>query len=616
MKFAVFFTPLILVLLLPELGLSQAKSKVFKIERSAVVTYSTQSLDFEPKLLIREMPRHSSEKIQGQYPNAIENKFAPPPAVLPKPLLGQSFFANPWGVSTPNDNDMAISDSGMIVSVVNTNIYIKDIKTNSVSPNKSLAAFTSPVNGRHEEFDPKVIYDPQHNRFVLVCLVGFVDSTSKIIVGFSQSADPNGAWNLYVLPGNPLNNSLWTDYPMLSLSKKELFITVNLLSNNSSWQTGFKETLIWQITKTKGYAGTALNSLLHHNISLNGRAIRNLCPVRGGSQLSGPDMFFLSNRNLDAQNDTVFLVHLSDTIGAPSQTVTIKPLLCNPPYLFPPDGRQALASQSLATNDARHLGAFIENNCIQYVHNCKNPSNNQVSVYYGRIANPYAAVPSSTGIIIPNDSMDFAYPNISYLGKGAGDNSALIGFNHSSNKVFTGCSAIQSDGQGQLSPILRIQNGTTYVNVLSSNLERWGDYTGSQRRYNKSGEVWMSGYYAYMAPYGPSTYRAHGAWLAQVIRDSTDYTAIAKPLASTDVRVYPNPTVDVLSVPLHLKKPAYMKFELYNAEGRLVDVLWNDWVVILENAFHFSIQDLSKGVYTLRIFQDGVFIDATRIIKQ
>jgi len=88
---------------------------------------------------------------------------------------------------------------------------------------ESLAAFTSPVNGRHEEFDPKVIYDPQHNRFVLVCLVGFVDSTSKIIVGFSQSADPNGAWNLYVLPGNPLNNSLWTDYPMLSLSKKRTF---------------------------------------------------------------------------------------------------------------------------------------------------------------------------------------------------------------------------------------------------------------------------------------------------------------------------------------------------------------------------------------------------------
>jgi hypothetical protein len=615
MKGSIVFMSLAFAFILPKAGGAQSKVKFFNIQRAAVVTYSAQDLDFDPKLLIREMPRHSSEKIQGQYPNSGQYKISTPSLVLPKPQLGLSFFANPWGVSTPNDNDMAISDSGMIVSVVNTNIYIKDIKTNSVSPNKSLAAFTSPVNGRHEEFDPKVIYDPQHNRFVLVCLVGFVDSTSKIIVGFSQSPDPNGAWNLYTLPGNPLNNTLWTDYPMLSLSKNELFITVNLLTNNSSWQTGFKETLIWQITKTRGYAGTALNSLLHHNISLNGRAIRNLCPVRGGSQLSGPDMFFLSNRNLDAQNDTVFLVHLSDTLGAINQTLTVKPILCNPPYMFPPDGRQALASQSLATNDARHLGAFIENNSIQYVHNCKNPSNNQVSVYYGRIANPYGATPSSTGIIIPNDSMDFAYPNISYFGKGPGDHSALISFNHSSNKVFTGCSAIQSDGQGQLSPILRIQNGTTYVNVLSSNLERWGDYTGSQRRYNKSGEIWMSGYYAYMAPYGPSTYRAHGAWLAQIFRDTTDYSAIVQPSAPSGVAVFPNPTADEITIPLHLKKPTYMKFELYNSEGRLVDVLWNDWVVILENAFHFSIKNMSKGSYTLRVFQDGNFIFSKPILK-
>lgn len=616
MKWFAFQWLLIICCIIPKVNISQSQSIAFSIERAAVVTYSATDMDFEPKLLIREMPRHSSEKIQGQAPSTIVFKTEAPPAVLPKPILGQSFFGNPWGVSTPNDNDMAISDSGMVVSVVNTNIYIKDIKTNSVSPNKSLAAFTTPVNGRHEEFDPKVIYDPQQNRFVMVCLVGFVDSTSKIIVGFSQSADPNGAWNLYVLPGNPLNNSLWTDYPMLSLSKKELFITVNLLTNNSSWQTGFKETLIWQITKSKGYSGTALNSLLHHNIAFNGRAIRNLCPVRGGAQLSGPDMFFLSNRNLDAQNDTVFLVHLTDTLGAPGQTITAKPILCNPPYVFPPDGRQALASQSLATNDSRNLGAFIENNCIQYVHNCKNPANNQVSVYYGQIANPYGATPSSTGIIIPNDSMDFAYPNISYFGKGPGDNSALITFNHSSNKVFTGCSAVQTDGLGQLSPILRIQNGTTYVNVLSSNLERWGDYTGSQRRYNKSGEVWMSGYYAYMAPYGPSTYRAHGAWLAQVFRDTTDYSAIAKPSAPSDVLVYPNPAANEITIPLQLKKPAYMKFELYNADGRLVDVIWNDWVIILENAFRFNIKDLPKGAYTLRIFQDGVFKYSKEILKQ
>ena len=595
---------------------SQSQALFFNINRAATVTYSNITTDFQPKLWIREMPRPGAEKMNGSYPaRALKNLNGPLATVLTKPLLGQSFFANPWGVSTPNDNDMAISDSGMVVSVVNTNIYIKNIATQSVFPNKSLAAFTAPINGRHEEFDPKVIYDPQSHRFVLVCLVGFVDSTSKIVVGFSQSANPAGAWNLYLLPGNPLNNNLWTDYPMLSLSKNELFITVNLLSNNSSWQTGFKETLIWQINKFKGYSGAGLTSLLHHNIALNGRAIRNLCPVRGGSQLTGPDMFFISNRNLDAQNDTVFLVHVSDTLGAPGQSLTVKPLICSPPYQFPPEGRQALASQSLATNDSRNLGAFIENNIIQYVHNCRNPANNQVSVYYGRIANPYGASPSSTGIVIPNDSMDFAYPNISYFGKGAGDQSALISFDHSSNKVFTGCSAVESDGQGNLSPILRIQNGTTYVNVLSSNLERWGDYTGSQRRYNKSGEVWMSGYYAYMAPYGPSTYRAHGAWLAQIIKDSTDYSGLALAAPPQAPLLYPNPVKDQVSVPIELEAPAYLRFELYNGLGQLVAVLWNDWVVQTSNTFSFTLKDLPRGKYTLRVMRNKTLFFTKSVIK-
>jgi hypothetical protein len=76
------------------------------------------------------------------------------------------------------------------------------------------------------------MYDPKADKFVLMCPVGFVDSTSKIIVGFSQTNDPNGNWNLYTLPGNPLNNNLWSDYPMISMTEKELFLSINLLYND------------------------------------------------------------------------------------------------------------------------------------------------------------------------------------------------------------------------------------------------------------------------------------------------------------------------------------------------------------------------------------------------
>jgi len=588
---------------------NEPKKQSFVFKKHSTVNFEAIERDFQPTLMVKEMPKQGSKKVEMyNYPSSGESasQKAVSSATIAKPLLGQSFLGNPFGLSVPNDNDLAVSDAGMVVSVINTNIYIKNSVTGLPSPVKSLNAFTSPINNNHQEFDPKVMYDPNTDRFVLMCLVGFVDTTSKVIIGFSQTNNPNGNWNLYSLPGNPLNNNLWTDYPMISLTEKELFLSVNLLYNDSSWQTGFVETLVWQISKDSGYAGNALNTVLHSNIKYNGKAIRNLCPVKGGSQLYSPNMFFVSNRNLASQNDTVFLVNITDTIGAPTGTVTVKALTSNLPYYFPPDGRQYDPSQGLATNDSRNLGAFYENNLIQYVHNTKNPSNNFVTVYYGTISNPLSANPVVNGYYLPNDTMDFAYPNISYAGNSGSDNTAIISFDHTSNLIYAGCSAIQTDGQGTFSKILRIKNGTTYVNLLNSNLERWGDYSGSQRRYNKPGEVWMSGFYAYT--YSAGFPRAHAAWIAQLVRDTTilvDTTNYVNIVTQNqpvlEATVFPNPADDTFSVEFTLSKPEYLSFELYDLQGKLIEVLLRDWVKVNQNVFSFKTTSLPKGLYLLKI---------------
>ncbi|MBL0052360.1 MAG: hypothetical protein IPP29_13025 [Bacteroidetes bacterium] len=49
---------------------------------------------------------------------------------------------------------------------------------------------------------------------------------------------------------------MWTDFPMMALTNDELFITVNLLYPDSSWQTGFNETIIWQVNKHDGLMAT------------------------------------------------------------------------------------------------------------------------------------------------------------------------------------------------------------------------------------------------------------------------------------------------------------------------------------------------------------------------
>jgi hypothetical protein len=311
-------------------------------------------------------------------------------------------------------------------------------------------------------------------------------------------------------------------------------------------------------------------------------------------------MYFISNRNLASTNDSVFLVNISDTIAAPGQTITAKTMTASVPYYFPTDARQTNTTQLLATNDTRNLGAFFENNKIQYVHNTNNPGNNRPTVYYGVIENPAALNPTVTGYILPNDTMDFGYPNISYAGNSLTDNTSIINFDHSSDKVFAGVSAIRADGAGDFSPILRIQNGTTYVNLLQSNLERWGDYTGSQRRYSNPGEVWISGYYAYN--YSFSYPFAHAGWVSQLSLSPILVTGIKKEeTKQSNINIYPNPAKDIFSVDLNLTEPEYLSFELYDVQGKLITVLLRDWVKVKQNTFSFSTKDVTNGIYLLKI---------------
>ena len=598
------------------IGQTSSQKKYFTAIKKAEVNFSAIQEDFSPALMAREMPRPGSEKTvyyhyPEEKPKTSTNKKAQ--QLLPDLQLGYNAAANPWGLSTPNDNDIAISNDGMVMSVVNTNIYIRNNVTNSVTPIKSLAAFTAPVNNKHEESDPKVLYDPKSDRFIFMCFTGNVDTTSKLIFGFSQTNDPSGSWNLYTLPGNPLNNNLWSDYPMLAMTEKELFLSINLLYNDSTWQKGFVETVIWQIKKDSAYAGLPMGAILHHNILYAGKSLRNLCPAKGGSKLHKPNMFFVSSRNFASQNDSVFIAEIPDTIGSLNNTINVKVAKSNQYYYMPPGGRQTIATQTLATNDARILGAFYENNKIQYVHNTNNPLNNHVSVYYGVINNPQSTAPIATGYIINNDTMDFAYPNISYAGFSNSDNTAIITFDHSSNKILPGISAIKADEFGNFSNVLRIKNGTKPINILSSNLERWGDYSGSQLKYNSPGEIWMSGCYGYS--YNFSYPNAHGAWIAQIGMYSQNVSVSENSKQETPTLLFPNPAQDFVTVEFSITQPEYLTFEIYDNQGKLVTVLLRDWVKLKTNSIQFNLQDVSTGIYYLKITGNKGTTITKKVIK-
>ena len=228
------------------------------------------------------------------------------------PLVSYAFEGNPYSGSVPNDNTMAISNDGIVVAAINTNIIFYDTKTDSLLKTISLSNFSDTLStvSKHQ-YDPKAIYDYQNDRFILVYLAGTKSYESDIIVAFSQTSDPLGEWNFYHLPGNPLNDTSWTDYPAISLSNDDLIITGNLLKDGGSWQTSFKQSVVWQIDRKTGFQGDSLKTKLYHDIAYNNKNIRNIHPVRGGNAFYGPEIYLLSNQNFALESDTFYFVKIS-----------------------------------------------------------------------------------------------------------------------------------------------------------------------------------------------------------------------------------------------------------------------------------------------------------------
>ena len=554
----------------------------------------------------RQEAEENKKELAARYP-LKESTGSVQRVMTNAPVIGRNFIGNAFNFYVPNDNDMAVSNGDVTCSVSNTVIHNKDLVSNTVYGSYTLHSLCAQLGLPSEEFDPKVVYDPQADRFIVLFLNGFTDSTNSVIVGFSQTNLSYGAWNFYSLPGDALNNGLWTDFPMVAISNHELFITGNLLYNDSSWQTGFNQSIIWQIRKEDGYQGQALTSQVHSNIFYNGGPIRNLCPVKGGSGTYGPNMYFLSNRNFSTGNDSIFMVEITDTIGAAGSTVQIQHLISPMEYRMPVDVSQPVTTEKLIVNDARMMAAYKENNEIQFVFAALDTSSGRDGVYHGRI-DFAGSTPVITAdmLLHPTSTISIAYPNISYAGTSAGSRKSVINFLYGGPSSYPGWAAVTWDTTGY-STAVTIRPGVTYTNMLIGD-ERWGDYTGSQTKYNQPGIVWANG--SYTAP-GNTT----RTWIAEL--NTTTATGIAETDPESESLIFPNPTTDEATVKFTISVPGRILISLYDSKGSLTGTIFNGSVTAGENGIRFRTAHLLPGKYYLVVTDaSGGVVTKSEIIRQ
>lgn len=618
-----------LLLIVTSCSYSQVKQS-FPVKRSATVKVSEIKNDYTPVFYSLEMP-HPGSAEEERYVIDLKEKlyrnktFYGKPAQrtgadVPAPAIVHGFNGNPMGSGVPNDNDVAISNDGILISVINSSIYIYDTEDDdTLLKTFSLGAFSDTLDLLSSDYDPRVVYDPRHDKFVLTFLNGYTPSTSYMIVAFSQTSDPLGLWNLYALPGNPKDNNLWTDYPMIALTEEEVFLTGNLIIPDEPWQTGFSETIIWQFNLLNGYAGSDIAAVLWDSIYFGGKPLRNLCPAKGGDNTYGPDMYFLSNRNFAESNDSIFIVHITGKADDVSTIAEVDYSLSDKNYGVPPFARQS-GGHEFDTNDGRILEAFNQNGYIQFVSNTLDPSTGFCGIYHGIISDLDGAM-TTKAQIIGDDTLDLGYPDISYTGNYDNDVQSIITCDHSSPEVYAGMSAFFYNYESY-SPRVNIYTGDSYVNVLSGTYERWGDYSGSQRKYNEQSVVWVNGNYGHYRSSGPLTYHDNATWIAKLqsmdslplpVEEISESTAVAN--------VFPNPFADIFSTEIELEEEGFLHFSILDINGRLVKDLLIAKAEKGKNYFSFSMQPLATGTYFLRMEfsheQNGLSeISTQKVIKQ
>lgn len=566
----------------------------------------------------------------------------------------------------PNDNALAVSNGGILLSAINSVVWGYDIEQDTTIFQKHILSLSAWGYGSPTDryYDPKMIYDEEADRFILVFLRDSDPATSAFMVAFSSTNNPLDPWYVYDIDGNPLNNNRWTDFPAISITDNELFLTGNLIVPGVPWQVGFDGSVIWQVSKEDGYNNAdSLRTKLFSDIRFGGNFIRNLHAVRG-LKSRAPRQFFMSNRNFDITNDTMFVLEVTGKLD--NSTLSIQMGQTSPNYGVPPNGRQQDTdlndpTKGLQTNDARVLGAITNGDWIQFVSTTVNPSTGLAAIYHGRVENPASPTQTISGTIISDSVRDYGYPNIAFTGNEDCDQEVIIGFNHTSPTDFPGVSAVYYDNSDQYSNVITLKEGENFCDAHSDSYERWGDYFGIQPKYNEPGTIWTSGFFGLMnnqngtwinqlsspdsnqlsitttelgnpvfceglfqvsasGGVGPYQYSFNGSPLGDsnildslCDGDTISYmvvddrgcqisgSIVTPKVNGTGNGVYPNPFTTKMVAEFSLAQDQIVKAYIFDMSGNLVDQILNTRAKSGRNELQFDMAPLRNGQYILRV---------------
>ncbi len=507
------------------------------------------------------------------------------------PQVVKKFVGNQALPYTPTDNSIAASDGNIIISCINSSMFVFDTTGKKLLEKNFSVIINDPSLTGHYYYDPRVMYDYVHKRFVISILYGDKPTNSHLVILSSVAANDYNNWHIYKYniannwPGN------WLDYPSLAINSHEIFVSGNLFNANND----FVSSVIFQIEKQTVYKGQTLQINLHG--ALSGSPF-NLVPVYHPASITYDSyMYFVSN--IPSGGDKLFIYKIkspADNSDILSNTIIIDR------YGPPLDAFQKNASIKLDQGRCRIRDAFWQNGIIHTVFTTGD-ANNFGKIYYIRFdAGNNIAQWHTFGL----GSVDYAYPVVCPFTNDTLNQTSLISFLASGQDRFPECRAVICDNDFVFSGSTLIRKGDNSVKTSAAlnGVDRWGDYTGNIFvNAPNNPHVWMA------AAFGNSS-QSWSTFIAKIGRPSDTIQSI---IPQNTFSIYPNPMMDIATIEFNVGESNIYSLDIITMDGKRIDAVWNA-TVFKDNKYilQFDKSPLAPGIYIIVLRKEN----GKEILKQ
>ena len=421
--------------------------------------------------------------------NYIENGSAysdfPPP---PPPITVASFQGDNLSNGFPPDPYIAVGPNH-IIQVINSSFRISDKAGNTLKTIQADAWYQS-VLPNPGAFDPKVHYDQQAHRWIMVWdNQNNSTLTAYFLVSVSDDDNPLGVWFNWALPANVFgstNSGTWQDYPGLGYDAQAYYIT----GRHFGFVSGYFGNAVRVLPKAQFLGSTPGPIAWSDFWTLRDLSGRDVDGVRPSVVYSLPNEYYLAGPpSIAGGGGTYFaLYRITNPLGTPAISCVHVPVTA---WSEAPNAGQLGGGTAIETGGSRlRQEPIYRDSSLWIVHSINNGGYS--AVRYVRINTPTnTAVEDVAG---GTNGFWHYYPAM-VVDK---DNNIAVTFTRSSDTSYASAGymwRLASDPPGFRSTETVRAGAGNYV-VLGSGRNRWGDYMGAALDPADRNNIWFLTEYA------------------------------------------------------------------------------------------------------------------------